>query len=446
MKLEKAKKVIKIKKSQLQNQKQVQNVKVILNAPKTTRKRAPNKLKPQQGPKKPPQPQVFQAPIYMPPVSSFNPKTPETNILLSEIMKQLKTNNQIEKPNEELTKNLQVKPTIPQSFNKPEQPTKLTSLSEEVKSDPFNTRQSLINPLQFEAKQTPFEFTPATMTPASLIQEVKRRKQPNITKDMKYQEPPEQMWAELEKGGHFGLLGINTQQLKAHKEANKEATYEALSLPVLVEEIRPTGEEIDLGIVPFISQEIVQEDRVESNEPEIVQILKEQPKEKTLISEPMKTKSGAQQIQLKELTMGDSKEYNKSFLYSNPKQAMPITTIPYTKEQFDELRGARIKKFEKPLAIKAEPLISEQTNLPSSPERTRAEDIEDDEIDIGRMGKLKKLNVFEMRALASNLEIPIRYTKNSKSNYFTKQDLVGKILQEKNNNPSLFNLWMDVLD
>jgi hypothetical protein len=411
MKLEKAKKVIKIKKSQLQNQKQVQNVVVNLNAPKTTRKRAPTKLKSQQGPKKPPQPQVFQAPIYSPPVASFNPKTPETNFVLSEIMKHLKAttpaNNQIEKPSEEqkeLTKILQVKPTLPEAFNTPEQPKKLISLSEEVKSDPLNTRQNkstqtFIKPSQFEATQTPFKFNPIEMTPSSLIQEVKTRqpKPINITKEMKYQEPPEQMWAELEKGGHYGLLGINTEQLKAHKEAKKEATYEALSMPVLVEEIRPTGEEIDLGIVPFISQEIVKEDRVESNEPEIVQILKEEPKEKTLISKPMKTKSGTQQMQLKELTMGKDKEFNKSFLYRSPKQSMPITTVPYTKEQFDELRGARIKKFEKPLAIKAEaePLISEQTNLPLSPEKEVSADTDPETKKLSRLTNKKLMGILK---------------------------------------------------
>ena len=40
-------------------------------------------------------------------------------------------------------------------------------------------------------------------------------------------------------------------------------------MPVLTEEPRPTSEEIDIGIVPHIAQEIVQEDRVETNEPAI---------------------------------------------------------------------------------------------------------------------------------------------------------------------------------
>jgi hypothetical protein len=179
--------------------------------------------------------------------------------------------------------------------------------------------------------------------------------------------------------------------LKAHKEAKKEATYEALSLPVLVEELRPTSEEIDLGIVPFISQEIVQEDRVESNEPEIAHILTEEPKEETLISEPMKTKSGTQQMQLKALTMGKEKEFNKSFLYRSPKQSIPITTVPYTKEQFDELRGARLKKFEKPLPIKAEaePLISERTNIPLSPEIEASADTDPETKKLSRLANKK---------------------------------------------------------
>lgn len=395
MKLEKAKKVIKIKKSQLQNQKQVQNVKVILNAPKTTIKRAPYKLKSQQGPKKPPQPQVFQAPIYMPPVSSFNPKTPETNILLSEIMKQLKTNNQIEKPNEELTKNIQVKPTIPQSFNILELPTKLTSLPEEVKSDPLNTRQTFIKPSQFEATQTPFKFNPIEITPASLIQEVKTRKPKpiNITKEMKFQAPPEQMWAELEKGGHFGLLGINTQQLKAHKEAKKEATYEALSLPVLVEEIRPTGEEIDLGIVPFISQEIVKEDRVESNEPGIAKILTPEKKEESLISKAMKNISGGDTMQLKETKIGEDTQFNKELIQPETRKKQPE---PELQEEISDPDTKKLESLNNKQLLEMVKFIG-GTITSKKPTRTGKEQASrktKNEL-IGELEDYKKLNPFE---------------------------------------------------
>ena len=82
MKLEKAKKVTKLKKSQLQNQKQVQNV--VVNLPQAPRKRKPKALQApsKQGPNK----SHFQSPIYMPPVVSYNPKQ-DNNFLLSEIMK-----------------------------------------------------------------------------------------------------------------------------------------------------------------------------------------------------------------------------------------------------------------------------------------------------------------------------------------------------------------------
>jgi hypothetical protein len=331
----------------------------------------------------------------MPPVSSFNPKTPETNILLSEIMKQLKTNNQIEKPNEELTKNIQVKPTIPQSFNILELPTKLTSLPEEVKSDPFNTRQTFIKPSQFEATQTPFKFNPIEITPASLIQEVKTRKPKpiNITKEMKFQAPPEQMWAELEKGGHFGLLGINTQQLKAHKEAKKEATYEALSLPVLVEEIRPTGEEIDLGIVPFISQEIVKEDRVESNEPGIAKILTPEKKEESLISKAMKNISGGDTMQLKETRIGEDTQFNKELIQPETRKKQPE---PELQEEISDPDTKKLESLNNKQLLEMVKFIG-GTITSKKPTRTGKEQASrktKNEL-IGELEDYKKLNPFE---------------------------------------------------
>ena len=38
---------------------------------------------------------------------------------------------------------------------------------------------------------------------------------------MKMQPETDQQWSELETGGHFGLLGINSQQLKDHKDATR---------------------------------------------------------------------------------------------------------------------------------------------------------------------------------------------------------------------------------
>ena len=112
MKLEKTKRVTKLKKSQLQNEKQVQNVVVNLPAIKSPRKRKPKALKTptQQGPNK----AHFQSPIYMPPVVSYNPKQ-DNNFLLIKIMKHVKgvsasntqPNNQIE--NQVKNKNNQTK-------------------------------------------------------------------------------------------------------------------------------------------------------------------------------------------------------------------------------------------------------------------------------------------------------------------------------------------------
>ena len=132
MKLEKTKK---IKKSQLQNQKQIQNVIVNLQQARKqpSRKRKPKTLPTltKQGPNK----THFQSPIYMPPVVSYNPKQ-DNNFLLTEIMKHIKGDvaikNQIEKPKasdeqKALDKILQVQPSLPQAFNTPVEPRKLLS-------------------------------------------------------------------------------------------------------------------------------------------------------------------------------------------------------------------------------------------------------------------------------------------------------------------------------
>ena len=277
MKLEKTKRVTKLKKSQLQNQKQVQNVVVNLPAIKAPRKRKPKALKTPT--KQAPNSAQFQSPIYMPPVVSYNPKQ-DNNFLLSEIMKHIKgsttqplNNNQIEKPKVSdeqiaLDKITQTQPpSLPQAFNTLAPPNRSLSLVGEMKSATSNDQGTFIKPSQFEAKQEPFEFKAPPMaepksTP-SLVQSL------TVGQEQKFRPEADQQWSELETGGHFGLLGINSQQLKDHKDAKREFTFEALSLPTLTDELRPTSEEIDLGIVPQEAGLIVQEDRVESNEPPI---------------------------------------------------------------------------------------------------------------------------------------------------------------------------------
>ena len=172
MKLEKTKK---IKKSQLQNQKQIQNV--IVNLPvapvmKASRKRKPKALQApsKQGPNK----AHFQSPIYMPPVVSYNPKQ-DNNFLLTEIMKHIKgvstsntqPNNQIEKPKASdeqiaLDKIQQVQPSLPQAFNTSAPSNRSLSLVQEIQSDTSNDR-TFVKPLQFEVKQEPFKFNAPLM-------------------------------------------------------------------------------------------------------------------------------------------------------------------------------------------------------------------------------------------------------------------------------------------
>ena len=278
MKLEKAKRVTKMKKSQLQNQKQVQNVVVNLPVVKATRKRKPKTQTKQLSTNK--NNAQFQTPIYLPPVVSYNPKQ-DNNFLLTEIMKQLKgestsqPKNQIEKAKvsdeqkalDNITQTQQ--PSLPQAFNTPIPARRALSLVGELTSDKSTDHRTFIRPAQLEAKQEPFKFTspPPLMaepkTSRSLVQSL------SVGQEKKFGPQADQQWAELETGGHYGLLGVNTQQLKDHKEAKREFTFEALSLPTLTEEPRPTSEEIDLGIVSPEAGLIVQEDRVETNEPAI---------------------------------------------------------------------------------------------------------------------------------------------------------------------------------
>jgi hypothetical protein len=238
----------------------------------------------------------------------------------------------------------------------------------------------------------------------------------NIGQEKKFEAQPEQPWAELEKGGHFGLLGINTEQLKAHKEAGKEFTWESVSSPVLVEEARPTSEEIDIGMVPQMAQEIVQEDRVENNEPPIVHILTEEPKEEKLIPEKIATKANTEQIQLKALTMGEEKPFTKSFLHSTP--LPPINTIPFSKDELNLMRQSRVNALDKPLLLtkEAEPIISKETNQPLSPEKEVTPDVD---VEAKALSKMKNI---ELAKILEKLGATIVYTKDKKGNPFPKEN------------------------
>ena len=194
--------------------------------------------------------------------------TQDNNSILSDILKIIKPtkveDNELEKT--KLLEREAPKPPAPVLASILNVPQRRTSLMDEIRSDPFNTKQTFINTPPFEAPQEQFSFNaplPPEPKQQTLAQQIR------LGREKKFTTPPKQPYAELETGGRFGLLGVNDAQIKAHKEAKKEFTHEAMSMPVLTEEPRPTSEEIDIGIVPHIAQEIVQEDRVETNEPAI---------------------------------------------------------------------------------------------------------------------------------------------------------------------------------
>ena len=213
MTLEKTKKITKIKKSQLQKQKQTQNVVVNVNAPKATRKR-PIKKPSQSVPKS-----HFQSPIYMPPVVSHQPFQ-DTNSILSNILKII--NKPVKPEPNELEKAKPVEreptppaPTLPSVFGVPHH---RISLADEVRSDPLNTRQTFINTPVYEAKQESFKFEKPLKSESRFIYEAPLQAEPkqpslaqkiNIGQEKKFVPEPDQPWAELEKGGEFGLLGFN---------------------------------------------------------------------------------------------------------------------------------------------------------------------------------------------------------------------------------------------
>jgi hypothetical protein len=286
-------------------------------------------------------------------------------------------------------------------------------------------------------KAKPTEKEPVVPTPTLPSNFEAPSKQPSlaqkikVVQEKKFEAQPDQPWAELEKGGHFGFLGINTEQLKAHKEAGKEFTWQSVSTPVLVEEARPTGTEIDLGIVPQMAQEIVQEDRVESNEPPIAHILINEPKPETLIPEKIATKSNTEQLQLKALTMGEEKPFAKSFLHSTP--LPPLKTIKFTKEQIDSMRASRVNALDKkPLLLKqeAEPIISPETNQPLSPEK--GPQIKEDDPELTKLAGLTNAN---LGTLITDMGGNISGPKGGKKN---KQTLTIGILELRKTQPALF--------
>ena len=455
MTLEKTKKTTtKIKKSQLQKQKQTQNVVVNVNAPvkKATRKRPIKKL-PQL---KPALKTQEREPLYLPPIASFNkPKQPDNTSILSDLLKIINKPipkpepNELEKPKpEEREPTPPPAPTLPTSFGQPdilantmrgiregkigktqsiyEMPSVLNiprdpiSLVSEIRSDPTVPR-TLINPIKFEAPKEPLKFkAPLTAEPKppTLVQTI------NIGQEKKFEPERKQKWAEVETGGHFVL---------------PEAKATPTLVPTLIEEARPTSEEIDLGIVPQMAGEIVQEDRVENDEPPILQIMVEEPKQESLIPEKIATKSNTQQIQMKALTMGEEKPFLKSFLHSTP---MPsLNTIPFTKDELDSMRESRVKALEKHIPVKygpdkklelkqeAEPILSPETKQPLSAEQ-EVEPDEDPEIQ-----ELKKFVVFDLKSLLTGLGGKIT---SGPGKYKNKTALYTEIIELRKKKPALF--------
>ena len=392
----------KIKKNTLQKQKQKQtqgqNVIVNVNAPvKPTRKRI-TKPKPPNI-QIPPKSSLFQAPTYMTPVASLNPKPDNNASILSDILKHInKPNpepNQLEKAKVKLEEDVVPLPSMPPSFGIPAEK---VSLVAEVKNDPMGNKNTFIRPQVYEAKQEALKFKAppiAEPKPPSLVQTI------NIGQEKKYEAPTKQPNAELETGGTFGALGVNDAQKKAHLEAGKQITEPLMQ--ELTEEARPTQEEIDMGIVPPIAGEMVQDEQP------IIELLKEPEKQLALIPEKIATKASTEQIQLKALTMGEEKPFTKSFLYSTP--LPPLKTIKFTKDEINLMRGSRVKALEKPLLLKqdAEPVLSIETNLPLSPEKeVRYEPDEEAK-------KLAGLSNMELAKILEDNGITVKYnTKNGK--------------------------------
>jgi hypothetical protein len=422
MGLEKTKKITKIiaaKKSQLQKQKQIQNVVVNVNAPKATRKR-PIKRPPQSAPKT-----HFQSPIYMPPVVSYNQPVLDTSSIISNILKIINKpkpeSNELEKAKPVEREPTPPSPTLPSIFGVPQE---RISLAAEVKSDPMNTRQTFINTPPFEAKQESFKFSAPLQAERSnlnlkLPSKISFLNEPkgpslaqkiNVGQEKKFTTHPNQPWSELETGGHFGLGAKATEP----------------TVPHLVEEARPTGAEIDLGIVPPEAGEIVQEDRVENDEPPIAHILVEEPKPETLVPEKIATKANTEQMQLKALTMGEEKPFLKSFLHSTP--LPPLKTIPFSKDELKLMRQSRVNALDqKPLLLtkEAEPILSKGTNQQLSPEK-EVEKEEDPELT-----KLSKLTNTKLGVIITELG----GTPKGKRN---KTRLTEGILELRKTQPALF--------
>ena len=205
-------------------------------------------------------------------------------------------------------------------------------------------------------------------------------------------------------------------------------------MTTLVEEARPTSEEIDMGMVPAMAQEIVQEDRVESNEPPIIELLKE-PEKETFIPEKIANKANTEQIQLKALTMGEEKPFLKSFLHSTPQPA--LKTIPFTKDEINLMRESRVKALDKPLTLKqeAEPIISPETKQPLSIEKEVEPDVVDPEIK-----KLKKFTVYDLRSLLTSLG---GKTTIKPGTYKTKQPLIHELIELRKQKPIAFTGFLN---
>ena len=116
-------------------------------------------------------------------------------------------------------------------------------------------------------------------------------------------------------------------------------------------------------------------------------------------------------MQLKELTMGEDKSFNKTlippplsqFFVSKPQPSYKPTSLSQIeRSQLDAVKEARIKALDKPkpLSLKqdAEPIINPETNQPLSPEKEVVIREEDPEIT-----KLSKLTNAKLNAIITGL-------------------------------------------
>ena len=166
--------------------------------------------------------------------------------------------------------------------------------------------------------------------------------------------------------------------------------------------------------------------------------MQEPPPQETLITEPIPTKGNTEVMQLKALTMGEEKPFNKSFLHSIPKPQFNPFDTGISREDVKMMREARVKALDKPLTIKQEAEAPPTIPEAISPE-TQVTPERDPERD-----KLAKLKNSDLQNILLGLGGNIT-NDSPKKGYKNKQTLVTSILTRRNANPSKFTELLNTI-